>query len=357
LSSSLPLHLLHDFVENQLKEFQTIKINTMKKMMKAIVAKGYGAPDVLKLQQVEKPQPKENEVLVKVHASSATTADGMMRTGKPYFGRLMTGLTKPKHAIPGTGFAGVVETIGENVKSFKPGDRVFGETTLGFSTNAEFVSVPENGVILLMPENMSYAEGATFGDGHVTSLNFLKEIAQIKPGQKVLINGASGSLGTAAVQIAKHMGAEVTGVCSTRNVGLVKSLGADRVIDYTKKDFTKVNETYDVVYDTIGKGSYSKSKNILTDSGMYVSPVLKFSLLLQMMWTSVFSKKKAKFAATGLRSDEELKNMMVKLVEIFKEGRLKTIIDRQYPLEKAAEAHTYIASGHKKGNVVIIIES
>jgi NADPH:quinone reductase-like Zn-dependent oxidoreductase len=326
------------------------------KMMKAIVATGYGAPDVLKLQQVEKPQPKENEVLVKVHASSATTADGMMRTGKPYFGRLMTGLTKPKHAIPGTGFAGVVETVGKNVTSFKTGDRVFGETTLGFSTNAEFVAVPENGVILPIPENMSYAEGATYGDGHVTSLNFLKEIAQIKPDQKVLINGASGSLGTAAVQLAKFFGAEVTGVTSTRNVGLVKSLGADHVIDYTKKDFTKVNETYDVIFDTVGKSSFSKSKKILSESGLYVSPVLKFSLLLQMTRTSVFGKKKAKFAATGLRSDAELKSMINELVEIFKEGRLKTVIDRQYPLEKVAEAHTYIASGHKKGNVVIVVE-
>ena len=234
-------------------------------MMKAIVAMGYGAPDVFKLQNVEKPQPKDNEVLIKVYASSATTADGMMRTGTPYFGRLFTGLRKPKHAIPGTGFAGVVEAVGENVTVFKMGDRVFGETTLGFSTNAEYLTIPENGVILNMPENLSYADGATFGDGPITSMNFLKEIAQIKTGQKVLINGASGSLGTAAVQIAKYFGAEVTGVCSTRNVGLVKSLGADHVIDYTKKDFTKVNETYDVVYDTIGKSSFGKCKNILSN--------------------------------------------------------------------------------------------
>ncbi len=328
----------------------------MKKKMKAIVATGYGAPDVLKIKEVEKPQPKENEVLVKVHATSATTADGMMRTGKPYFGRLMTGLTKPKHPIPGTGFAGTIVATGQNIRRFNLGTRVFGETTLGFSTNAEYVAVPENGVILPMPENMSYAEAATFGDGHVTSFNFLKEIANIKPGQKVLINGASGSLGTAAVQIAKYMGAEVTAVTSTRNVGLVKSLGANHVIDYTKKDFTNSNKTYDVVFDTIGKSSFSKSKNILSEKGTYVSPVLKLSLLFQMMWTSAFSKKKAKFAATGLRKDDELRDMFSDLVEIFKEGRLKTIIDRQYPLEKVAEAHTYIASGHKKGNVVIIVQ-
>jgi len=337
-----------------LTKFKSLKINTMKKTMKAIVATGYGGPEVLKLQDVNIPQPKENEVLVKVHASSATTADGMMRTGKPYFGRLMTGLTKPKHAIPGTGFAGVIVKTGRDVKKFNLCTRVFGETTLGFSTNAEFVAVPENGVILPMPENMGYAEGATYGDGHVTSMNFLKEIAQIKAGQKVLINGASGSLGTAAIQIAKYLGAEVTGVCSTRNAGLVISLGADQVIDYTKKDFTKANETYDVVYDTIGKSSFPRSRNILSESGLYVSPVLKFSLLLQMKWTSVFSKKKAKFAATGLRSDNELRGLLSELVDIFKAGRLKTVIDRQYPLEKVAEAHTYIITGRKKGNVAII---
>ncbi len=328
----------------------------MKEKMKAIVATGYGAPDVLKLQEVEKPQPKENEVLVKVHASSATTADGMIRTGKPYFGRILLGIRKPKHPIQGTGFAGSVESVGKNVTTLKPGDRVFGETTFGFSTNAEYLTIPENGVILTMPENMNYAEGTTYCDGHLTSMNFLKEIAQIKPGQKVLINGASGSLGTAAVQLAKYFGAEVTGVCSTRNVGLVKSLGADHVIEYTKTDFTKANQTYDVIFDTIGKSSFSKSKKILSESGIYMSPVLNFSLLLQMTRTSALGKKRAIFSATGMLKENELRTLLTELIEIFKEGRLKTVIDRQYPLEKVAEAHTYIASGHKKGNVVIIVE-
>ncbi len=323
--------------------------------MKAIIATGYGSPEVLELQQVPKPQPKGNEVLIKVHASPATTADTMMRTGKPYIARMATGLLKPKHPIPGTGFAGVVEETGSQVTSFKAGQRVFGETTLGFSTHAEYVAVPENGVILPMPENLSFAEAATFCDGPVTSLNFLKEIAQVMPGQKVLINGASGSLGTAAVQIAKHLGAEVTGVCSTRNVGLVKSLGADFVIDYTKKDFTKAGKTYHLVYDTIGKSTYSKCKNILTQSGVYLSPVLKFSLLWQMLWTPLLGEKRVRFSATGLRKDAELRKMLAELVEIYKEGKLKIVIERQYPLEKVAEAHTYIASGRKKGNVVIIV--
>nr|WP_321356446.1 NAD(P)-dependent alcohol dehydrogenase [uncultured Draconibacterium sp.] len=328
----------------------------MKKTMKAIVATTYGGPEVLQIGYVPKPIIKENEVLVKVVASSATTADGMMRSGKPYFGRLMTGLQKPKHQIPGTGFAGYVVETGLNVNKFVPGTRVFGETTLGMSTNAEYVAVPENGVILPMPDNMNYAEAAMYGDGHVTSLNFLKEIALLKANQKVLINGASGSLGTAAVQIAKFMGAEVTGVCSTRNVGLVKSLGADHVIDYTKEDFTAGKIHYDFVFDTVGKSSYTKAKNILTESGQYLSPVLKFSLLMQMFWTSAFAKKKAKFSATGLRTEAELHDLFTRLVHIFKAGRLKTVIDRQYPIEKVAEAHRYIASGHKKGNVVIIVD-
>ncbi|MBK7409142.1 MAG: NAD(P)-dependent alcohol dehydrogenase [Saprospirales bacterium] len=325
--------------------------------MKAIVANGYGGPDVLQLQQVEMPQPKDNEVRIAIHASSATTADGMIRTGTPYFGRLIIGLRKPKYPIPGTGFAGVVEAAGKDVSSFQPGDRVFGETTLGFSTNAEYVVVPENGVLLSMPEGMSFVEATTFCDGHLTSINFLKEIGHIQPGQKVLINGASGSLGTAAVQLATHFGAEVTGVCSTRNTGLVRSLGADHVIDYTRQDFTKMGKTYDIIFDTIGKSSFGKCKNALTESGQYLSPVLRFPLLLKMLWTSTFSRKKAKFAATGLRTDAELRVLLSELVEIYLEGRLKTVIDRQYPLEKVSEAHTYIDAGRKKGNVVITVRA
>lgn len=328
----------------------------MQEMMKAIVATGYGVPDVLQLQQVAKPAPKENEVLVKIYASTVTTADAMMRTGTPYFGRLFTGISKPKHPIPGTGFAGVVEAIGNKVTAFQPGDEVFGETTLGASTNAEFVSIPETGVILPKPENLGFNEAATLTDGPLTSYNFLKEVAKVQAGQKVLINGASGSLGTAAVQIAKTLGAHVTGVCSHRNVGAVKALGADEVIDYTRKDFTQSNETYNFIFDTIGKSSFTKCKNILTETGEYLSPVMKFSVLFDMMRTSVSGKKKAKFRATGLLKDHELCEQLSEVVELFKEGKLKVVIDRQYPLEKVAEAHTYVASGHKKGNVVIIVQ-
>lgn len=324
--------------------------------MKAIVATGYGFPEVLQLKVIDKPKHEDHEVLVRIHATTATTADGMMRTGKPCFGRLFTGLRRPKHPVPGTGFAGTIEATGRDVTSFSRGDRVFGETTLGFSTNAEYVKVPEKGVILTMPDEMSFAEAATFSDGHLTSINFLKEIAKVKPGQKVLVNGASGSLGTAAVQLAKYFGTEVTGVTSTRNTELVKSLGADHVIDYTRKDFTRSDEKYDIIYDTVGKSSFRRSRKVLAKNGFYISPVLKFSLLLQMMLTSVAGNKKAKFSASGLKSDEELRQLMTELVDIFREGRLNTIIDRQFPLEQVANAHEYIAGGHKKGNVVIIVQ-
>jgi NADPH:quinone reductase-like Zn-dependent oxidoreductase len=325
--------------------------------MKAVVANGYGGPEVLQFQEVQVPDVQDNEVLVEVFAASATRADSMMRTGKPYFARLMTGFSKPKHPIPGTGFAGRVKEVGEKVKNFQAGDRVFGETTLGFSTNAEFVAIPEKGVMLRIPDNLSYMEAASFCDGYLTSLNFLKYIAKIQSGQKILINGASGSLGTAAVQIAKYYGAIVTGVSSGRNMGLVESLGADYTIDYTQEDFTEGNEKYDVIYDTIGKSSFHRSKKVLTENGLYLSPVLSFSLLLNMLWTGRFSRKQAKFAATGLSSDEDLLRMLEEVVILFKEGKLKTIIDRQYPLEKTADAHAYIDKGRKKGNVIIAIRA
>ncbi|NRA52182.1 MAG: NAD(P)-dependent alcohol dehydrogenase, partial [Phaeodactylibacter sp.] len=226
--------------------------------------------------------------------------------------------------------------------------------TLGFSANAEYLTIPESGVVTHMPDQLSYAQAAPFCDGAITSLNFLKYIAEVKPGQHILVNGASGSLGTAAIQLGKYLGAHVTGVCSTRNVGLVKSLGADEVIDYTRKDFTKGTAAYDVIFDTVGKSSFSACKPVLKTNGQYLSPVLGLNVLLQMLKTNLTgSKQKAVFAATGMRSDEELKPMLEELIEIYKAGRLKIVMDRQYPLEKVAEAHTYISAGRKKGNVVI----
>ncbi len=328
------------------------KLMTTEKM-KAMVASGYGSHEVLHLQMVPKPQPKANEILVKVVTSSATTADSMLLSGKPYLGRLFMGLSKPNKPIPGTGFAGVIEAVGEEVSDFEVGDRVFGETAFGFSANAEYLVVPADGIILTMPENLDYAEAANFCDGHLTSFNFLKEIAQIQPGQSVLINGASGALGTSAVQIAKFYGASVTAVCSSKNAGLVRSLGADAVIDYQQEDFTQSVNPYDFIYDTVGKSSFQACRGILKQGGVYLSPVLQFPLLFQVVKTSLFGDKKAKFAATGTNSPDKLRNMLTEVLSIYQAGKLKTVIDRQFPLEKLGEAHRHINTGHKKGNIVI----
>ncbi|MEO1514225.1 MAG: NAD(P)-dependent alcohol dehydrogenase [Bacteroidota bacterium] len=321
--------------------------------MKAMVASAYGDADVLQLQQVHRPQIAADELLVKVMTSAATRADAMMLSGKPYFARLFLGLTKPKSPIPGTGFAGLVEAVGSQVTKFRVGDRVFGETTFGFSANADYLKVAESGVVLPLPENLSFANAANFCDGHLTSFNFLKEIANVQIGQKVLIIGASGALGTSGVQIAKYLGASVHGVCSSKNAGLVLSLGAEKVIDYKTEDYTKPTVQYDFIYDAVGKSSFRSCKPILKDNGVYLSPVLNLSLLLQMMISSIFGGKKAQFAATGVNTDDKLRALLTEVVNIFKEGRLKMVIDRQYPLEKLAEAHRYIMTGRKKGNIVI----
>jgi NADPH:quinone reductase-like Zn-dependent oxidoreductase len=321
--------------------------------MKAIVCTKYGSPDVLELKEVAKPVPGDNEVLIRVLAASVTAADSMIRTGTPYYGRLFIGLVKPNKPIPGTGFAGVVEAVGKEVKLFKNGEPVFGETGLGFSANAEYVCLPQDGVLAKMPTSMTYEEAAPVCDGALTSLNFLKDVGKIQRGQRVLINGASGSLGSSAVQIAKYFGAHVTGVCSTANLDMVKSLGADKVIDYTKEDFTRASQAYDIIFDTVGKSSFSRCKDSLKDNGVYLSPVLGLSLLLQMIWTSKLGSRKAKFSASGLRPASELRVLLDELKEPIEAGKIKSVIDRCYELEQTAEAHRYVDTGHKRGNVVI----
>lgn len=321
--------------------------------MKAMITTGYGSSDVFKLETVAKPNVKPDEILVKIHASSVTKADTMMRTGKPYIGRLMLGLTKPKHPIWGTGFAGIVEAVGPEVTEFQVGDKVFGENIATMGTYAEYVTVPEKGIVAHLPENLSFDEAAGMCDGGITSLNFLLNLGQIQAGQKVLINGASGALGTAAVQIARHFGAEVTGVCSTKNLDMVKELGAHHVIDYTTHDFTTNTNTYDLIYDTVGVRTFGECRDALTEHGIYASPVLGMPLLGNMIVTSMFGKKKAKFSATGALPVKELRRLLDILLEIIEAGHLRGIIDRNYPLEELAEAHQYVDKGHKKGNVVL----
>ena len=322
--------------------------------MKAVVAMSYGGPEVFSIQEVVQPIPKPNEVLVKVKASDVSRAGAMMRTGKPYFGRLFMGLTKPKNAIPGTGFAGEIVGLGSQATKYKVGDRVFGENITSFGTNAEFVCVAEDGVLAILPDKMTFEEGAPLCDGALTSMNFLKLIGNIKPGMKVLINGASGGLGTAAVQLAKYYGAHVTAVCSTNNVELVRNLGADVVIDYTKQDFTETFQVFGIIYDTVGKSSFSKCKHSLTKNGIYMSPVLGMSLLCDVLFSSIFGKKKAKFSATGVLPVPKLREMLHELTEIIEMGYLSSVIDKSYPLHHIQAAHQYVDKGHKRGSLVLV---
>ncbi len=321
--------------------------------MKAIITTGYGSTDIFKLDNVATPTAGHNEILIGIKAASVTKADAMMRTGKPYIGRLMLGLTKPKNPIWGTGFAGIVQAVGKDVTRFKVGDKVFGENIDTMGTYAEYVTVPEDGIVAHLPANMSFEEAAGMCDGGVTSMNFLLNLGHIQAGQKVLINGASGALGTAAVQIAKYYGAEVTGVCSTRNVSLVYELGADHVIDYTKHDFTENENSYDLIYDTVGMRSFAECCKALKEHGIYASPVLGMPLLGQMMLSSFIGTKRAKFSATGALPQKEIKRLLALLIEIIEAGKLKAVIDRTYPLEQLPEAHAYVDKGHKMGNVVL----
>jgi len=331
--------------------------------MKAIVYTEYGSPEVLQLAEKGKPDPKDNEVLIRIRATSVNFGDLLARNFKavsprkfnmPFlfwiFAKLYFGINKPRITVLGSEFAGEIEALGKNVKSFKPGDPVFGYRGQNMGAYAEYLCMPENGTLAVKPANMTFEEAAVVPYGAIMALYLLRR-QNIRPGQKVLVNGASGGMGSAAVQLAKYYGAEVTGVCGAPRLEYVQSLGANKVIDYGKEDFTGNGETYDLIFDILGKSSFSRCKGSLAKDGRYLRASFKTRELLQMLWTSLKGGKRV-VCTLAPGSTEDL----VSVKELIEAGKIKALIDKRFPMAQAAEAHRYVEQGHKKGNVVITLE-
>jgi NADPH:quinone reductase-like Zn-dependent oxidoreductase len=314
--------------------------------MKAMVCTKFGPPEVLQLREVEKPSPQVHEVLIRIHAGTVTKEEPDWRAAPGF-----NGFLKPRNPILGEEFAGEIEAVGGQVKRFKAGDQVYGIDNVG--AHAEYKCISEDKALTIKPANLTYEEAAAIPNGALTALPFLRDKANIQTGQQVLIYGASGSVGTAAVQLARIFGAEVTGVCSTGNLALVLSLGAENVIDYTQVDFTQNSETYDVIFDTVGKVGFSRCKDSLKPTGVYLTTIPTLAILPDLLGLGKPNDKRARFVAAGLRpAGDKVKDLLV-IKELIETGKFKPVIDRVYSLEQIAEAHRYVEEGHKKGNVVI----
>ena len=322
--------------------------------MLAVVYEKYGSPDVLEFQEISKPTPKNNEILIKVRATTVTVADVRSRSFTVPASvwlpaRISLGLTKPKKATLGVELAGEVESVGKDVMHFQKGDQVFAATLISFGAYAEYICLPEDAAVAIKPSNISYEEAAALPIGARTALHYIRK-ADVQPGQKVLVYGASGSVGTYAVQLAKYFGAKVTGVCSTANLGLVRSLGANRVVDYTVEDFSTKGETYDVVFEAVNKSSFSACMGVLKEGGIYVNITEPFPSM-QMLREKMRSSKKVMLGENAPERAEDL----IFLKELVEAGKLKPVVDRGYPMKQIVEAHRYVDKGHKRGNVVITV--
>ena len=320
--------------------------------MKAAVHTRYGPPDVVRISEVDKPAAKDNEVLVKVHATTVNRTDSGLRAAKPFINRFFTGLLRPRVTVLGNEFAGAVEAVGRGVTFFEVGDRVFGYNGTRFGAHAEYVAMPQDGSLATMPAKVTYEEAAPSIEGSHYALSLIRK-AKIRSGQDVLVNGATGAIGSAAVQLLKHLGANVTAVCASEHLELVKGLGADRVIDYTAQDFTKDPQTYDVVLDAVGKSSFGRCKRLLKPGGIYLSsdlgPLSQNPILALI--TPLVGGKRVMFPIP--KDDQEMARYLKGLLE---SGAFKPVIDRRYRLDQIVEAYTYVETGQKIGNVVISVE-
>ena len=326
-------------------------------LVKAILHSQYGSPDLLQFKEVDTPAPKDNEVLIAINATTVSTGDCNIRnftfvtkSMRP-IAKLMFGLGKPwKARILGTELAGEVERAGKDVARFKKGDRVFGSTGMACGGHAQYACLPENGALAIMPDALGWEEAVAIPFGANAALYYLRDLGKIQAGQELLIIGASGSIGSAGVQLAKHFGATVTAVCSGANVELVRSLGADKVIDYTRDDFTRNGNTYDLIFDVVGSTTFHRCRNSLKPNGVFLQNIMELTTLLRILWTSSAGAKKLK-GGVAMEHPERM-NFIAELVAA---GKLKAVIDRSYPLERIAEAFKYVEQGHKKGNVVITV--
>lgn len=319
--------------------------------MKAAVCRRYGSPDAVTVEEMPVPRPRDDEILVRVRAATVGVVDGLARSGSPFYARTHFGLRRPRFPVLGSDFAGVVESVGRSVTRFGVGDGVFGTVAPRFGAHAEYVCLSESGAVAPMPADVSFAEAAALADA--TALYFLRDKAGVRPGQAVLINGASGAVGAAAVQLAVHFGAVVTGVCSGPHAGLVRKLGAESVIDYTRTDFTRAGRRYDVIFDVAGKSSFLRCRGVLRSGGVYLTTAPSPAIMVQMPWTARFGRTRAVVAFAGLRAAASKREDLLVLRDLVSKSALAAVIGARYPLERIAEAHARVDAGHKKGNIVV----